>query len=63
MAVLLQLVQDPARLEWPALTSSYERSYSTYAIQPKNPLKQWTNTTQERGPAGGGGSPFRPSEF
>ena len=59
------------RLDWPnrdcsqsTLTSSYERSYSTYAIQPKNPLKQWTNTTQERGPArGGGGGPFRPSEF
>ena len=49
------------RLDWPkrdcsrsTLTSSYERSYSTYAIQPKNPLKQWTNTTQERGPARGG---------
>ena len=35
------------RLDWPkrdcsqsTLTSSYERSYSTYAIQPKNPLKR-----------------------
>ena len=56
------------RLDWPkrdcsqsTLTSSHERSYSTYAIQPKNPLKQWTNTTQERGPAReGGGGAFSP---
>ena len=27
MAFLLQLVLDPARLQWPALTSLYERSY------------------------------------
>ena len=63
MAFLLQLVQDTARLQWPALTSLYERSYSTYAIQPKNPLKRWANTTQESGSARGWGVPFRPSEF
>ena len=60
------------RLDWlkrdcsqSTLTSSYERSYSTYAIQPKNPLKQWTNTTQERGPATGGegGGPFARLNF
>ena len=58
------------RLDWPkrdcsqsTLTSSYERSYSTYAIQPKNPLKQWTNTTQERGPARGGGGLFAHLNF
>ena len=56
VAFLLQLVQDPARLQWPSLTSSYERSYSTYAIQPKI---HWNNEQtpprREALPGGGGG--------
>ena len=34
-AVLLRLVQDPARSKWPAFTSFYERGNSGYAIKPK----------------------------
>ena len=62
VAFLLQLVQDPARLQWPSLTSSYERSYSTYAIQPKI---HWNNEQtpprREALPGGGGvGGPISP---
>ena len=47
MAFLLRVVQDPATSQWPALTSSYERSYSghSYAAESKNPLEK-TNKHQ-----------------
>ena len=46
MAFLLRVVQDPATSQWPALTSSYEGSYSghSYAAESKNPFEKQTNT-------------------
>ena len=44
-AFLLRLVQDPDRSKWPAFTSFYERSNSSYAIKPKK-ISKTTNRHQ-----------------